>query len=43
MNVAVGRFNDLGFYLQNVKVGENHDSERSGPYETYNVEFSFES
>ena len=43
MNVAVGRFNDLGFYLQNVKVGEDHDSEREGPYIAYSVEFSFQS
>lgn len=43
MNVAVGRFNDLGFYLQNVQVGEDHDSEREGPYIAYNVEFSFQS
>jgi len=43
MNVAIGRFNDLGFYLQNVKVGEDHDSEREGPYISYNVEFSFQS
>ena len=43
MNVAVGRFNDLGFYLQNVQVGEDHDSEREGPYIAYSVEFSFQS
>jgi len=43
MNVAVGRFNDLGFYLQNVQVGEDHDSEREGPFIAYSVEFSFQS
>ena len=40
MNVAVGRFNDLGFYLQNVKVGQN---EESNVYNLHSVEFSFES
>jgi hypothetical protein len=40
MNVAVGRFNDLGFYLQNVKVGQNEESD---VYDSHSVEFSFES
>ena len=40
MNVAVGRFNDLGFYLQNVEVGQNRESD---VYNSHSVEFSFES
>ena len=40
MNVVVGRFNDLGFYLQNVKVGQNEESD---VYDSRSVEFSFES
>lgn len=40
MNVVVGRFNDLGFYLQNVKVGQNEESD---VYDSHSVEFSFES
>jgi hypothetical protein len=40
MNVAVGRFNDLGFYLQNVEVGQNKESD---VYDSHSVQFSFES
>lgn len=40
MNVPVGRFNDLGFYLQNVEVGQNKESD---VYNSHSVEFSFES
>jgi hypothetical protein len=40
MNVSVGRFNDLGFYLKNVKIGQN---EESNVYNSRSVGFSFES
>jgi hypothetical protein len=40
MNVVVGRFNDLGFYLQNVEVGQNKESD---VYDSHSVKFSFES
>jgi len=39
MNVVVGRFSDLGFYLKNVKVGEIE----SDFYNTNSVEYIFES
>jgi hypothetical protein len=40
MNVSVARFNDFGFYLQNVEVGENKESD---VYDSHSVQFSFES
>jgi hypothetical protein len=40
MNVVVGRFNDLGFYLQHVEVGQNKESD---VYDSHSVKFSFES
>jgi hypothetical protein len=39
MNVVVGRFSDLGFYLKNIKVGEIE----SDFYNTNSVEYIFES
>lgn len=40
MNTEIGRFNDLGFYLQHVEVNTDLESDK---YEAYSVEFRMES